>query len=59
MWFFQFITEITFKWDYVIGCNVDLLVWISLWTKLGVIEFLQTHSDGLAEVLDFYSEHSC
>ena len=34
MWFFQFITGITFKWDYVIGRSVDLLVWIVLWTKL-------------------------
>ena len=23
MWFFQFITGITFKWDYVIGCSVS------------------------------------
>ena len=34
MWFFQFITGITFKWDYVIGRSVSLLVWIGLWTKL-------------------------
>ena len=33
MWFFQFITGITFKWDYVIGRSVALLVWIGLWTK--------------------------
>ena len=31
MWFFQFITGIAFKWDYVIGHSVDLLVWIGLW----------------------------
>ena len=36
MWFFQFITGITFKWDYVIGCSVDMLVWIGLWTKLRI-----------------------
>ena len=36
MWFFQFITGITFKWDYVIGRSVDLLVWIGLWTKLRI-----------------------
>ena len=33
MWFFQFITGITFKWDYVIGCSVALLVLIGFWTK--------------------------
>ena len=26
MWFFQFITGITFKWGYVIGSSVALLV---------------------------------
>ena len=36
MWFFQFITGITFKWDYVIGRSVTLLVWIGLWTKLRI-----------------------
>ena len=36
MWFFHFITGITFKWDYVIGRNVALLVWIGLWTKLRI-----------------------
>ena len=53
MWFFQFITGITIKWYSVMGRNVALLVCIGLWTKLGVIELLQTQSDGLAEVLDF------
>ena len=33
IWFFQFITGFTFKWDYVIGQSVALLVWIGLWTK--------------------------
>ena len=36
MWFFRFITGITFKWDYVIGSSVALLVWIGLWTKLRI-----------------------
>ena len=36
MWFFQFITGITFKWDYVIGRSVALLIWIGLWTKLRI-----------------------
>ena len=34
MWFSQFITGITFKWDYVIGQSVAMLIWIGLWTKL-------------------------
>ena len=40
MWFFQFITGITFKWGYVIRCSVALLVWIGLWTKLRVYRVL-------------------
>ena len=36
MCLFQFITGITFKWDYVIRKIVDLLVWIGLWTKLRI-----------------------
>ena len=36
MWFFQFITGITFKWYYFIGRSVALLVWIGLWTKLRI-----------------------
>ena len=36
MWLFQFITEITFKWDYIIGRSVALLVWIGIWTKLRI-----------------------
>ena len=36
MWFFQFITGINFKWDYVIGQSVALLIWIGLWTKLRI-----------------------
>ena len=34
MWFFQFITGITFKWDQVIWSSIDLLVWIGIWNKL-------------------------
>ena len=36
MWLFQFITGITFNWDYVIGRSVALLTWIGLWTKLRI-----------------------
>ena len=36
MWFFQFITGISFKWDYVIRRSVALLLWIGLWTKLRI-----------------------
>ena len=36
MWFLQFITGITFKWNYLIGRIVVLLVWIVLWTKLRI-----------------------
>ena len=36
MWFFQFITGITFKWYYAIRWIVALLVWIGLWNKLRI-----------------------
>ena len=36
MWFFQFITGINFKWDYVIMRSVDMMVCIGLWTKLRI-----------------------
>ena len=36
MWFFLFITGIKFKWDFVIGRSVALLVCIGLWTKLRI-----------------------
>ena len=36
IWFFQFITGITFKWDYVIVQSVALLIWIGLWNKLRI-----------------------
>ena len=58
MCLFQFITGVTFKWYYVIGRSVALLVWIGIWTKLRIYR-VQTQSDGLAEVLDFYDEYSC
>ena len=40
IWFFQFITGISFKWDYVIGRSVALLVWIGIWTKLIIYRVL-------------------
>ena len=36
MWFFQFITGITFKWYCVIGSSFITLVWIGIWTKLRI-----------------------
>ena len=36
MWFFQFNTRIYFWWEYVIWCIFDLLVCISLCTKLRI-----------------------
>ena len=36
MWFFQFITDIIFKWYYVLWCIISLLVWIGLWKKLRI-----------------------
>ena len=30
MWFFQFITGITFKWDHGIYSNIDMMAWIGL-----------------------------
>ena len=35
IWDFQFITGITFKWDYVMWRTIALLVWIGLWIKFG------------------------
>ena len=35
-WFFQFVTGITFWWDYLMWHIVALLVWIDLWIELGV-----------------------
>ena len=40
MWFFQFLTGINFKRDYVIGRSVALLVWIGIWTKLIIYRVL-------------------
>ena len=36
MLFFQFITGITFKWEYLFGRSVVLLVWIGIWNKLKI-----------------------
>ena len=36
MWFFQFITGIISKWDYVMWHIIDLLAWIGHWTKLSI-----------------------
>ena len=36
MWFFQFITGINSKWDYVIWRSIALLVVIGIWTKLRI-----------------------
>ena len=36
MSFFQFITGINFKWDYVLWNIISLLVWIGLCTKLSI-----------------------
>ena len=36
MWFFQFITGITFNWYYEIGQSVYLLIWIGILTKLRI-----------------------
>ena len=40
MWFFHFITGITFKCYYVIGRSVALLIWIGLRTKLRIYRVL-------------------
>ena len=40
MWFFQFSTGITFKWDYVIWKIIALLLLIGLWTKLRIYRVL-------------------
>ena len=40
MWFFNFITGITFKWDYVIRHSVAPLVWIGIWKKLRIYRIL-------------------
>ena len=36
IWYFQFITGITFKWDNLIWLSIALLVWIDICTKLGI-----------------------
>ena len=39
MWFFQFITGISFKWDYMMGRIIDLMVQIFIWIKLRIFKF--------------------
>ena len=34
MWFLQFITGITFKWDYVLWSIINLLMWIIIWIEI-------------------------
>ena len=36
IWFFQFITGITFKWDHVMWNVISLLMWIGICTKLSI-----------------------
>ena len=36
IWFFQFITGVTFKWDYFLWRIIYLLVWIGVWIKLKI-----------------------
>ena len=36
IWDFQFITGITFKWDYVMWHIIALMVWIGRWAKLRI-----------------------
>ena len=36
MWFFQFISEVALKWDYVMWCIIALVLWIGLWAKLRI-----------------------
>ena len=59
MWFFQFITGITFKWDYVIGKFFALLLWIFLWTKLRIYRVPPDPVRWSCRVLDFYGEYLC
>ena len=36
IWFFQFITGITFRWYYVLWCIFTLMMWIGVSTKLRI-----------------------
>ena len=59
MWFFQFITRITFKCDYVMRHSVALLIWIGLCNKLIIYRVTTDPVIYLADIFDFYGEHSC
>ena len=39
MCFFQLITGITFKCDYVMWHIISLMVWIGIWTKLRIPKY--------------------
>ena len=58
MWFFQFITGITFTWDYVIGRSVALLVWIGIWEKLIIYRVPPDPVIWSVGVWDLYSKYS-
>ena len=51
IWFFQFINEITFRWDYLLWKIVFMLYWIDIWTKLRNYRFLQTQSSGIIKAM--------
>ena len=36
MWFFEFITGVNFRWDYVLWHIVALMSWIGICTKLKI-----------------------
>ena len=36
LWFFQFTTGITFKWDYVLWRIIDMIEWIGIYTKFRI-----------------------
>ena len=62
MWFFEFITCINFKWDYMLRRIITLLVWICHRTKLRIYKVTQTQSDALVEdgllnLFDLYGKH--
>ena len=59
IWFFQFITGITFKWDYVIWCSIALLVWIGIWTKLIIYRVPPDPVRWSRQSLDIYVNYSC
>ena len=58
MWFFRFISRITFKWDYVLWRNIALLVWIGLWTKLNIYSVFPDPVRWSVKVWDIYGKYS-